>query len=189
VKINFKKGWNRILIILSVVWGVVCFIFVLEHERGLGSILFFSALIWVVGLVVFLLLVYIAACFIAPQTIGARYVYHSIPLVISMGGIVLTAVLAQATKLGKILSSKPLLWLGEVSFSIYLLHRPVMGLISKLIPSDAHLHWSLKLAVMLMLVGIVSQLAYLLVEKPGRAFIRSKSFGIQHAISSFKKST
>jgi len=55
VKINLKKGWNRILIILSVVWGGVCFIFVLEHERGLVSILFFSALIWVVGLVVFLI--------------------------------------------------------------------------------------------------------------------------------------
>lgn len=41
-----------------------------------------------------LLLVYIAVLFIAPKTIGGRYVYHSIPLVI-VGGVVLTAVLAK----------------------------------------------------------------------------------------------
>lgn len=127
-----------------------------------------------------LLLVYIFAYFIVPKTIGARYVYHSIPLVIAIGGIVLTAVLAEATKLGNFFSNKLFLWLGEVSFGIYLLHRPVIWMMSKILPSDAHLHWFLKLAVLLILVGIVSQLAYLLIERPGRAYIRTKSFGLQH---------
>lgn len=134
-----------------------------------------------------LLLTYILAYFIAPQTIGGRHVYHSIPLVIAMGGIVLTAVLTQATQIGKFLSSKPLLWLGEVSFGIYLLHRPMMWFMSKLIPTHASLHWSVKLAVLLMLVGIISQLAYLLIEKPGRAFIRSVRFGRRQANAPLEK--
>lgn len=127
-----------------------------------------------------LLSVYISAYFFVPKTVGGRYVYHSIPLVIAMGGVVLAAVIAEKTKLGEFLSNKLFLWLGEVSFGIYLLHRPVMWMMSKFLPPDAHLHWFLKLAVLLILVGIVSQLAYLLIEKPGSEYIHTKSFGLQH---------
>jgi len=57
VKINFKKGWDRIFIILSVVWGGFCFYFVVENEPGadFGLLLLLSVAIWGVGLVAFLL--------------------------------------------------------------------------------------------------------------------------------------
>jgi len=53
VKINFERGWHRILIILSVVWGGFCFILTAEHNQGFYPILFISAAIWIIGLLVF----------------------------------------------------------------------------------------------------------------------------------------
>ncbi len=126
-----------------------------------------------------LMVVYFAAYFITPKTIGARYVYHSVPLIIVMGGIVLTAVLSENTFLGKALGSKPLYWLGEVSFGVYLLHRPVMGFLNKVIPESMNLHWSFKLALLLFLVAILSHVAYLLIERPGRTFIRDKVISLK----------
>jgi len=59
VKINFKKGWDRIFIILSVVvlWGGFCFIYVVENtpDADFGLLLLLSVAIWGVGLVAFLL--------------------------------------------------------------------------------------------------------------------------------------
>ena len=56
MKINFKKGWDRTLIILSVVWGGFCFIFVVENfpSESFGNHLFFSALMWFFGLFAYL---------------------------------------------------------------------------------------------------------------------------------------
>ena len=118
-----------------------------------------------------LFLVYIAVCFIAPHTIGGRWVYHSMPLVIAMGALVLAAVLANSSPFGRFFGSAPLLWLGEVSFGVYLLHRPAMWIMSETMPDN--LPWYISLSVLLMLVGVMAQLAYVFIEKPSRAYIRS----------------
>jgi peptidoglycan/LPS O-acetylase OafA/YrhL len=118
-----------------------------------------------------LFLVYIAACFIAPGTIGGRWVYHSMPLVIAMGGLVLAAVIANDSPVGRFFSSRPLLWLGEVSFGVYLLHRPAMWVMKETMPDN--LPWYVSQAILLALVGIMAHLAYIYIEKPSRAYIRS----------------
>jgi len=56
VKINFKRGWHRILIILSVVWGGFCFYIVADNtSKGFVPIIVLSSMLWVVGLGAFLL--------------------------------------------------------------------------------------------------------------------------------------
>jgi peptidoglycan/LPS O-acetylase OafA/YrhL len=114
--------------------------------------------------------VYVTAYFVVPVTIGGRWVYHSMPLVVAMGALVLSAVLAAESTFGRLLSSPPMLWMGEVSFGIYLLHRPVMFFMNRVFPDD--LHWTLSLALLLCLVGVAAQLAYTFIERPSRYFIR-----------------
>lgn len=123
---------------------------------------------------VILLIIFVAAYFIAPLTIGGRWVYHDMPLVFAMGALVLFATLASDSFIGRLLSTRPMLWLGEVSFGIYLLHRPVMYALEKLLP--ANLHWSIMSILLFVLVGIAAHLAHILIEKPGRSYIKSINF-------------
>jgi peptidoglycan/LPS O-acetylase OafA/YrhL len=71
------------------------------------------------------------------------------------------------------LNAEPLVWLGRVSFSIYLLHMPVLAVLERLLPphelplpplGGALLRDAVALAVVL----AASALAYRLVEEPGR---------------------
>lgn len=118
-----------------------------------------------------LLLVYVAAYFIAPITIGGRWVYQDMSLVVAMGALVLSAILAADSQVGRLLSTRPMLWLGEMSFGIYLLHRPIMYMLEKLFPGN--MHWSIMSIFLFGLVGITAHVAHVLIEKPGRAYIRS----------------
>ncbi|MBD0271810.1 MAG: hypothetical protein ICV73_07760 [Acetobacteraceae bacterium] len=75
--------------------------------------------------------------------------------------------------MARALSAEPLVWLGRVSFSIYLLRMPVLAALKRLLP----LHRSplpplggalLRDAVALAVVLAASALAYRLVGEPGR---------------------
>lgn len=49
------------------------------------------------------------------------------------GVLVLMAALGIGSELGRLLGSRPLVWLGQVSFAVYLLHQPVNGLLHGLL--------------------------------------------------------
>jgi len=100
-------------------------------------------------------------------------VFNHLGLVLLVSVIVLSSVLAPTSLAASILSTRSFVWLGEVSFGIYLLHRPAMVLVRRLLPVD--LHWALKMLCLLVLVGIMAHLAYVFIERPSRSWIRSLS--------------
>lgn len=90
--------------------------------------------------------------------------------------LVLCAVSAPASWGARWLSTRPLFWLGEISFGIYLLHRHGQRLVGKLLGPDldAWLQFGLVVAVTL----IAAQVAHLIVERPARLWLRSAGSGV-----------
>lgn len=80
--------------------------------------------------------------------------------------------------ISKILMNKVLQWLGDRSYSIYLLHMLVIGLISEDVICGAsplrHANEGLRTLIMITLVLIISDLSYRFFEIPLRKYIRSK---------------
>ncbi|HKO92243.1 MAG TPA: acyltransferase, partial [Polyangiaceae bacterium] len=70
--------------------------------------------------------------------IGALLVHpFGIPLWLDLGfaALVASALLCPGTLLGRVLGARPLLAIGRVSYGIYLLHVPVLGLLRRAAPS------------------------------------------------------
>jgi peptidoglycan/LPS O-acetylase OafA/YrhL len=94
-----------------------------------------------------------------------------------------------------VLRARPLVWLGHVSFSIYLLHDPIVKTARKLLPLErlqTVLHsqtpivgW-LYSAVLLAVILVLSALTYRVIEKPGRRipqrFIRRRAAAPQREV-------
>lgn len=120
-----------------------------------------------------LLAVYVVAVFVVPGTIGGRTAYQQMGLVAVMGGLVWAGARAPTSFPGRALSIPPMIWLGEVSFGLYLLHRPVSFFVRAYLPDD--LAEPLQIVIYLVLIGLVAHLAHILIEKPGRAFFRGRS--------------
>ncbi|MBD0272012.1 MAG: acyltransferase [Acetobacteraceae bacterium] len=87
--------------------------------------------------------------------------------------VLVGALAAERGLVARALNAEPLVWLGRVSFSIYLLHMPVLAALERLLP----LHRLplpplggalLRDAVALAAVLALSALAHRLVEEPGR---------------------
>ncbi|GAA0590018.1 acyltransferase [Craurococcus roseus] len=87
--------------------------------------------------------------------------------------VLVGALAAERGMMARALNAEPLVWLGRVSFSIYLLHMPVLAVLERLMPlhklplsplGGALLRDAVALAVVL----AASALAYRLVEEPGR---------------------
>jgi peptidoglycan/LPS O-acetylase OafA/YrhL len=100
--------------------------------------------------------------------------YRSFPLLIWAGTIILAAAAGKGFFAERILGSRLLVYLGELSFGIYLLHRPVMYLWMKLI--GLRLHWSLMFLLISATLLAASHLAYCWIEQPARrALLRNRS--------------
>lgn len=99
-------------------------------------------------------------------------IYRNPVALVVCTGLVLTTLVAGDCLVNRIFSSPPLLWAGEVSFGIYLLHRPAAALVEFAAPGLER--WaSLSLSIVLTLLA--AQLAYVLIEKPSRTRLRALS--------------
>ena len=92
-------------------------------------------------------------------------------LSVSPAAVVLSAaalILALAPEQGpvaRLLASRGTVWLGRVSFSIYLLHAPLMNLVQRVpVPGG---HWS-HLVMLAAILFPMSELTYRWIERPGR---------------------
>ena len=85
--------------------------------------------------------------------------------------LVLCAVLGGQSPLGRLLGSAPLVWLGEISFGIYLLHRPVL-LLFEHSRIAATLPPALQTLAMILVTILIAWPAHLLIERPARHAIR-----------------
>lgn len=81
------------------------------------------------------------------------------------------AVLAPASMAARWLSARPLFWLGEISFGIYLLHRHAQRAAAKLLGHDIE-PW-LRFAAVVALTLAAAQIAHWLVERPARRWLRA----------------
>lgn len=82
----------------------------------------------------------------------------------AIGILIIFALVLNSTFANKLLTSKPLLWLGKVSFSLYLVHIPVIMLTTIFLGKIVPIEMAFLVAIILSLP--VAGLTYMLVEVP-----------------------
>jgi peptidoglycan/LPS O-acetylase OafA/YrhL len=98
-----------------------------------------------------------------------RSIYTN-PLALGVCALVLVTCLAAGDCwVNRLLSIPPAIWLGEISFGIYLFHRPAAWLVQ--VTAD-HLPGLIKMPLRLGLTIACAQLAYWVIERPCRNAIR-----------------
>lgn len=118
--------------------------------------------------------------FLASQEVD---VYANMLVILVAAGFVFTSVAAQNSFFGKLLSIPPLIFLGEISYGIYLLHRIAQQFIIRFLGTwdKSWLSFSLGMALTL----VLSFLVYKAFENPAREALRS---GFRSIESKLKKS-
>ncbi|MEO1967204.1 MAG: acyltransferase [Sphingomonadaceae bacterium] len=120
-----------------------------------------------VGLPIFVV-AYATVYFAYPRlgfTERAIYVHPLVLLICA--GLLLTSLAAGENWVNRLLSLPPAIWLGEVSFGIYLLHRPVGWALDVELPH----HPFNKLGAVAVTM-ILAQVAHMAIEKPSRDALR-----------------
>ena len=92
--------------------------------------------------------------------------YRSFPLLILAGTIVLAGAVGKGFFAERVLGSQFMVYLGNVSFGVYLLHRPVLYFWQNLIGIDLHSTAMFLIAMATLLA--TSHLAYRCIEQPAR---------------------
>ena len=101
--------------------------------------------------------------------------YRSLPLLILAGTIVLAGAVGKGFFAERVLGSQLMVYLGEMSFGVYLLHRPVMYFWQTLI--GLHLHWTAMFLIVMATLLAASHLAYRWIEQPARHALSRRSAG------------
>ena len=96
--------------------------------------------------------------------------FRFLPLLIITGVIVLFAANGTGMIADRFLGSKVMVYLGEVSFGLYLLHRPIIYLWQNAL--GIRLHWTLMFLLVTISLLCLAHLAHISIERPARAFLR-----------------
>jgi len=118
--------------------------------------------------ILFGLLLLCAASLPAPTSEANSYRF--LPLLIIAGAIVLFAANGTGMISDRILGSKVMVYLGEVSFGLYLLHRPTMYLWLNVL--GIKLHWTVMFLLITTTLVCFAHIAHMSIERPARAFLR-----------------
>lgn len=86
-------------------------------------------------------------------------------------GILVTSLSGGANLTNRVLSMGPAVWAGEISFGIYLLHRPAARIVQLAAPD---LPFAGHQGAAIALTMTLAFLAFWLIEKPSRSFIRQR---------------
>jgi peptidoglycan/LPS O-acetylase OafA/YrhL len=86
--------------------------------------------------------------------------------------------------LARILGSRPLIWLGQVSYSVYMTHFTVLFMMRRLLERLGFAEWQAvgKLLAIISTVALVLVIAasmFYLVERPARALLRNQMGVVQ----------
>ncbi len=103
---------------------------------------------------------------LASAGICAGIVWLSPPLIALSAALLIVALSARSGPLARLLSLRWCVWLGAVSFSIYLLHAALIGAIDHHLPVP-HIAWVRGLVLLGLLLPL-SGLTYRFIEQPGR---------------------
>ncbi|OAN29679.1 hypothetical protein A4X17_18100 [Plantibacter sp. H53] len=87
-----------------------------------------------------------------------------------LGALGLVALVAAVVPFGRALSTKPLLWLGHRSFSLYLVHEPMVVALGRLLGERASP--LLALAISIPVAFVLAELFYRFIESPSMALSR-----------------
>lgn len=115
-------------------------------------------------------LAYGVAFFAIPHFYPVDFVYADPVAIAICGGLIMAAVAAPTSLTGRLLSLPPMLWLGEISFGTYLLHRPVEALVGNTV--GALLPAWLSFLLMVALTLALAHVAHQRVEDPARLRLR-----------------
>lgn len=97
------------------------------------------------------------------------YIHQGWTPILACFALLLTSLVAGDCWANRILSWPVMVWLGEISFGLYLLHRHAEWLIDYIAPAANDLFtWPIKLALAL----LFAQIAYVVIEKPSRSYFR-----------------
>lgn len=112
---------------------------------------------------------YAAVFLLAPRFHAERAIYINPVALMACAGILWAALHAGQSWLNRLLSIPLAYWLGEISFGVYLLHRPAGWVIDATVGE-----WSgwIKMPLRVGLTLLLAQIAFVLIEKPSRDAIR-----------------
>jgi len=112
--------------------------------------------------------------FLALTYLTQPYLYRTVKDIFSgvFAGYIIICVVS-FPRLQRALSLRPMLWLGDISYSFYLIHMPVLMSLIYLLYPFIPLGWIICLAMPLMLIA--GHLMYLLVERPSLKLGRALS--------------
>lgn len=105
-------------------------------------------------------------------------------VLIALLALTVFGVATSAAYLARVLGSRPLVWLGEVSYSIYMVHFPVIVGIRRLWERLGSTEWGVAgktfalLITVALVIGLATMLFYL-VERPTRKHLRNQ-MGVMH---------
>ncbi|MDB5540513.1 MAG: acyltransferase 3 protein [Devosia sp.] len=115
---------------------------------------------------------YLAIClYYAPVFAPGQRIFSEMWVSVVVAGLVGALAMAPKSLAGRVLGSAPLVWLGEISFGIYLLQRPVMFFLAA-VPGLNRYTWA---ALVILLTILAAWVAHLSIERPARYWIRRGS--------------
>jgi peptidoglycan/LPS O-acetylase OafA/YrhL len=119
------------------------------------------------------------AAFLVGASVGVAHFVMAALLALTILGIA-----TSSRYLARILGSRPLIWLGQVSYSVYMTHFTVLFMMRRLLERLGFAEWQAvgKLLAIISTVALVLVIAasmFYLVERPARALLRNQMGVVQ----------
>lgn len=112
---------------------------------------------------------YAVAFFAVPHLYEPRWIYMDLAVVVMCAALIGSTIIARDCWANRILAMPPFVWLGEISFGVYLLHRHAEWAIDYVAGDITR--WA-TLPIKIGLTLVLAQLAFMVIETPCRRGLR-----------------